>query len=107
MTVRDWLESRSSDAPRQLTERMVAALGADGVTHADRTAHVCARAAARILEGLVTDARFGRDSALDLLTADALMTHAFEYASERTMSEVEVVASESARLLIPLTAQRV
>jgi len=38
-------------------------------------------AAERLLRELTTQASLGRDSALDLLTVDALVTYAFEYAA--------------------------
>jgi uncharacterized membrane protein len=107
VTVREWVESRSTVAPASLTLRMIAALGSGADEDESLTPDVCVRAAARALENLVTDARYGRESALDLLAIDALTTHAFEYASERAPAEIDRVASSCARLLAPLTAERV
>ena len=107
MTVRDWLEARSTTAPQSLTQRMIDFLGDDANAPDSETPRVCVRAAARELEALVNEGRFGRESALDLLVVDALMTHAFEYASQNATADIEAVASSSARLLASLTAQRV
>ena len=107
MTVREWVESRSTVAPPPLTQRMIAALGSAADAQESATADASVRAAARALEGLVTDARFGRESALDLLAIDALTTQAFEYASEHAPAEIELLASTCARLLSQLTVERV
>lgn len=107
MTVREWLESRSARVPPALTQRMLVLLGDDAEADESDTAATCVRAAARTLETLVGDARFGRESALDLLATDALMTHAFEYASARAPSQIDDVASATTQLLAPLSITRV
>jgi hypothetical protein len=107
VTVREWLESRAASVPPALTQRMVVLLGDDADADASDTPVICVRAAARTLEALVAESRFGRESALDLLATDALMTHAFEYASERAPTQIEHVATASTQLLAPLTTARV
>lgn len=85
MTVGEALAWGAQDAPDTLRERMLAAIGADASEPEDRTAELCIAAAARMLKELVDERRYARDGAMDLLTADALMTYAFEHAS-RTAS---------------------
>jgi hypothetical protein len=85
MTVEEALASGAQDAPDALRERMLAAVGASASEPEDRTAEICISAAAAVLQALLDERRYSRDSAIDLLTADALMTYAFEHAS-RTAS---------------------
>ena len=108
MTVRDWIESRPRPVSA-LAERVVLALGEHANAPREQTADVCLSAAARSLESLITSRRFGRDSAVDLLTVDALTTYAFEYAGESATSaaEVAVIARRGVQLLGQLTTQRV
>jgi len=49
---------------------------------ASAAADVCIDAAERLLGELLTRPSAGRESALDLLTVDALVTYAFEAASD-------------------------
>lgn len=86
---------------------MIAALGSAANDDESATPDACVRAAAHQLDALVSDARYGRESAMDLLVIDALMTQAFEYASEHASAQIERVTSECARLLAPLTVARV
>lgn len=92
MTVRDWLRDRAGDAPMPLTEHLFSVLGGEGDAPESQTGAVCLRLATRLLADLISDERFGRDSALELLTIDALMTYAFEHASA---SGLGVAAMES------------
>jgi hypothetical protein len=86
---------------------MIAALGPAADADESATPDASVQAAARALEGLVADARYGRESALDLLAIDALTTQAFEYASEHAPAQIDRVASDCARLLAQLTVERV
>lgn len=109
MTVRDWIQSRKPSTVRALTARIIIALGPDADTDASRTADVCLAAATRCLDALLSASRFERDSAIDLLTVDALTTYAFEHASESAQSadDVAALAQQGTRLLGQLAAQRV
>jgi hypothetical protein len=109
VTVRDWIARRTPGARPALVERVLAALAADADAPELRTAELCLAAAARSLDALLSESRFGRDSALDLLTIDALTTYAFEHASESGASEaqLEALAKRGAHLLGQLTIQRV
>lgn len=108
-TVRAWLSSRTARVRPELTERLFTALGRDADAPANRTAELCLAAAARSLDTLLSEGRFGRDSALDLLAIDALTTYAFEHASESGASEQRLadLTRQGAQLLGQLTTQRV
>lgn len=82
MTIGDWLDARGSGVPPHLLQRIRELLGsslADDVSHAPER---CADAAVRIANELLAAGRTGRDSALSLLAADALVTFAFEAAAD-------------------------
>lgn len=82
MTIADWLTTRVPAPPPQLTERVLAALGAARDDDVAWTAERCLEAAERVVGGLLREGRTGRDSAAELLAADALVTYAFEAASD-------------------------
>lgn len=77
MILREWLETRTPAPPPRLLHRIVEVLGPSGNTEATSTALL--DAAERLLRELTSQPTLGRDSALDLLTVDALVTYAFEY----------------------------
>jgi hypothetical protein len=109
MTVRAWLTSRTPRVRPALTDRVLAALGRDADAPESRTSELCLAAAARSLDAILSESRFDRDSALDLLTVDALTTYAFEHASESGVTEERLtqLARQGAQLLGQLTTQRV
>jgi hypothetical protein len=75
----NWLAQRVVDAPAQLRARMLTALGtvSDSVPLHERLALAACDCLTRALRDSVS-----RDSALELLAADALLTHACEAAAE-------------------------
>jgi hypothetical protein len=77
--LREWLETRTPAPPPRLLHRIVEILGPS--VNAEAASAVLIDAAERLLRELTTQASLGRDSALDLLTVDALVTYAFEYAA--------------------------
>jgi hypothetical protein len=81
MTVEAWLRSREPAPPDALMARMLSALGDDAARDSGDVDVICLDAATRLLEPLLRVERPGRESALDLLAADALVTYAFEAAS--------------------------
>ena len=83
MTVGDWLDARSPRPPVALQERIRAVLGASLGSDATECAALCVAAGERLVAKLLQNNSTSRDSALDLLTADALVTYAFEAASEQ------------------------
>ena len=72
-----WLRQRVPDAPPELLATMVSALPADAATAPDALA-----TAALALYRRVAAGSGGREDALPLLAADALLTHAFEAQAE-------------------------
>lgn len=101
MTAGDWMASRVSSAPDVLGRRMLAALGSDAEADETELPHACLRAAQRTLRDLLAAGRFGRESALDLLAADALATMSYEYASTAgTSAFVGALADEGIRRFV-------
>jgi hypothetical protein len=82
VTVADWLRERVPRPPARLTTSIEAALGDRVTAPDDATGAVCLDAAESLLRDLLARASAGRESALDLLTVDALITYAFEAAAE-------------------------
>jgi hypothetical protein len=82
MTVGDWLASRTPPPPPALRDRLAAVIGASAASDDLGTADICLTAAERLLNDLLRGDCTSRDTALDLLAADALVTYAFEAACE-------------------------
>ena len=80
-TVNDWLASREPVPPPALMERLRATLGGELGRDAATAADVCLEAGERLLARVLEAEQANRDCAFDLLTADALVTYAFEAAS--------------------------
>jgi hypothetical protein len=72
-----WLRARVPNAPAQLLKTMISALPASAATLPDALA-----AAAVNLYNDVVEGTGGREDALPLLAADALLTHAFQAQAE-------------------------
>ena len=104
MTVGAWLRSRRPAPPAPLMTRMLAALGADAASDTPDVGGVCLDAATRVLEPLLREERAGRESALDLLAADALVTYAFEAASE-SFDTLEPTTADAMRRLADLAGR--
>ncbi|MDB4907248.1 MAG: hypothetical protein JWO05_2032 [Gemmatimonadetes bacterium] len=103
-TVRAWLERRDPVPPEALVAHVIQALGGDADLSQQETASHCLAAAERLLESLLDLRRTGRDSALDLLTADALATYAFEH-DAAVPAQLDAHASESMRRIAALGAR--
>jgi hypothetical protein len=107
MTLSAWLDARRPAPPARLRARIDAALGRALESDATNAAATCLSAGERLAHGLLRENATSRDSALDLLAADALVTYAFEAASERpgelatqcraAMVRIAALAGESAR----------
>ena len=82
MTLGAWLDSRTPVPPPALAERVQSLLAADASAPAPQIPDRCLAAAEGLLVTLVDSAGTTRDAALDLLAADALVTYAFEAASD-------------------------
>ena len=81
MTLRAWLRGRSPIPPPRLTARIEEVLRDCWDCDAGEASERCVVAAAQLLQHLLTRPSTGRESALDLLTVDALVTYAFEAAA--------------------------
>jgi hypothetical protein len=83
MTLGGWLDARRPAPPPALRARIEIALGSDLRLEAYDPAESLLAAAERLVRALLDENATSRDSALDLLAADALVTYAFEALSER------------------------
>jgi hypothetical protein len=99
MTVRDWLVHRTPVPPPALRARVDEALG-DSATATDDVAEVCLCAAERLIRELLHGECTSRESALDLLTADALVTYAFEAAGASPADLVPRASAAMRRLAV-------
>lgn len=93
-----WLDARRPVPPGALRARIDAALGPD--LHADSggAAETLLTAGERLVRSLLVEDATSRDSAIDLLAADALVTYAFEAASERPADLSSRAATAMARI---------
>jgi hypothetical protein len=104
MTVGEWLSQREPQAPRALRARLELALGTDLTTDAGEAGDVCLRAAEQLLVELLKGSCTSRESALELLTVDALVTYAFE-ALSASPSDLVARASAAMRRISALEAR--
>jgi alkylation response protein AidB-like acyl-CoA dehydrogenase len=96
VTIGEWLADRRPAPPPALRAR-IAALLAGSVAHdVTETSDACLEAAERLVQRLLAGNSTTRDSALDLLTADALVTYAFEAAGE---AHADLVGRASAAMI--------
>jgi gamma-glutamylcysteine synthetase len=87
MTAAAWLDSRTAQAPPQLRTRMLAE-----IREAPTIPETLADAARACLVRVVREPT-GSDAALDLLAADALLTHACGAAAEQGDAELAALAA--------------
>lgn len=106
MSVGAWVSSRLQDAPPALSGAILAALATDAGRESTDVPAACLRAAQRTLADIVTLRRFGRDDALALLAVDALVTLAYEHASESVerLSDLRALANTGAEKLTALAS---
>ena len=103
MTLARWLDARRPVPPPALRARIDLAL-ADSLQSDEREAcEACLRAGELVLEALLRDNATSRDTAIDLLAADALVTYAFEAASDRP-AELSSLASDAMARIAALGA---
>ena len=96
MTLREWLETRTPAPPPRLLQRIVEVLGPNA--KAEASSEVLVDTAGRLLRDLTTQRTLGRESALDLLTVDALVTYAFECAADSPDTLLDATARAMERL---------
>jgi hypothetical protein len=82
VTVGEWLERRIPAPPPALATRLRRLLAEQAPRQASEAAEACLVTAEGLLERLLLDGCAGREHALDLLAADALVTYAFEAAAD-------------------------
>jgi hypothetical protein len=98
MTIGEWLATRTPAPPPQLMHRVRDALGRTADDDARFAADRCVDAAERVVGQLLRAGRTGRESAADLLAADALVTYAFEAAATDPARLVDWAPSAMVRL---------
>jgi hypothetical protein len=81
-TIAEWLASRTPVPPDALRARLAELLAPVASHDACEAADACLTAAHELLGRLLSDDCATRQSALDLLAADALVTYAFEAAAD-------------------------
>lgn len=93
-----WLDSRRPVPPAALRARIDAALGRNLLTEVDDVEETLLAAGEQLVRALLDENATSRGSALDLLAADALVTYAFEAASERPTELSARAATAMARI---------
>jgi hypothetical protein len=101
VTLESWLRDRTPAPPPRLAARISEVLG-DRAAHPATEAHeLCLDAAVALLRELLARPT-GRESALDLLTVDALVTYSFEAsASEPAKLHARAISAMSRLSLVP------
>ncbi|HEY2162799.1 MAG TPA: hypothetical protein VGH04_02355 [Gemmatimonadaceae bacterium] len=82
MTVGDWLREREPAPPARLAARIETAIGARLAEPSTNAAEVCLETCERLFSDVAARPSQGRETALDLLAADALATYALEAATD-------------------------
>jgi hypothetical protein len=91
VTVGEWLRTRVPPPPPDLAERMDIVLGDALEEPVERASDLLLASGERLVAGLLRNNSTTRESALDLLAADALVTYAFEL-EESSPSNIEARA---------------
>ncbi|MGH7619831.1 MAG: hypothetical protein ACREPM_21670 [Gemmatimonadaceae bacterium] len=81
MTIREWLDEREPAPPARLRARIDEVLGNNAQRPVADAPDQSVAAAEALLRDLLARPTAGRESALDLLAVDALVTYAFEAAA--------------------------
>ena len=102
MTVRQWI-ARQAPPPDALRARVIELIGHGGDDPVDATPRVCLAAASAHLASIIRERRYERESALDLLAVDALVTYAFEHASSTPGIDLERLTGDAITELGALT----
>lgn len=77
-----WVAAHAEQPPAALRARLDGVLGSDSVGADDAVATALLQAGQALLASILRSGSTQRDAALDLLTADALVTYAFEAAAD-------------------------
>jgi hypothetical protein len=105
MTLARWLDARRPVPPPALRARIDAALAGSLDSDEGQAFEACLCAGERVVESLLRDNATTRESAIDLLAADALVTYAFEAASDRP-AELAALAENAMARIAALSAPR-
>jgi len=97
VTLRDWLGAREPTQPPALARRIVD-LAAPYEQASGDIAERCLTAAEQALSALLASDMTSRHGALDLLAIDALVTYAFEFASNEPARIPALASATMARL---------
>ena len=98
MILARWLDSRRPLPPAALRARIDSALGPDLDRDTSDASETLLAAGERLVRSLLDEDATSRGSALDLLAADALVTYAFEAASERPTELASRAAEAMSRI---------
>jgi len=93
VTIGDWLDSRTPVPPELLAARVRQVLGGSLARPSAEALGHCLEAVDGLLVSLRDDPDAGRERALDLLAADALVTYAFEAAAEAPHELADIAAA--------------
>jgi hypothetical protein len=107
-----WLARVDPAPPASLAARLAALLGDAPAADGPEAVAQCVDGAERVVAGLLRDGCTDRNSALDLLAADALATYAFEFAADRpdtlaAVAEAAMTRFAALGLAAPVAAPRV
>ena len=98
MSITDWLATREPVPPEALAHRIERAIGNDGARPVEDAHEVLVAAGERIAAAVLEGGGTSRDTALDLLAADALVTYAFEASSATPRDIARHAAASMARI---------
>jgi len=98
MSLAKWLDARRPAPPAALRARIDSALGTDLHADVQEVGDSLLGAGEQLVRSLLEAEATSRDAALDLLAADALVTYAFEAASERPAELSSRAAAAMARI---------
>lgn len=100
-----WVAAHADQPPAALRARLDATLDADGTDRNARVAPALLAAGESLLTAILRSGSTQRDAALDLLTADALVTYAFEAAADDP-STIDERAAEAMRAIAAVVDDR-
>jgi hypothetical protein len=101
-SLEQWLVARAAAAPASLRPRLTDALR--GVSEGETAVERSCRAGEALLAKLLAEDCSSRSAAPDLLTADALVTYAFEAAAEDAAESASSLDSQAAAAMARIAA---
>lgn len=97
-TVGEWLASVDPAPPPALRQRLLSLVAEDADRPVVDVPDVCLAAGERVLESLLVSGATSRETALDLLAVDSLVTYAFQAAADDPTRIEERAARAMARI---------